>query len=194
MVQCGAVWCSVIQIDMGDDLRDSCVPAVWVDDNAMQCGAVWCGVVRCGAVWCGVVRCGAVGCGVVRCGAVWCGVVRCGAVCSSVLNWHGRRFETPVCLLCDSLRMQSSVLQCVSLWCSVVRCDTVCDEFIYTNFFFSLHILLRVACCLHVLQCVTEWSNSVFLFPLLLSPSHLLRFLHLPPFRVLFLAAELLGA
>jgi len=36
-VECGAVWCSVV-----------------------QCGAVWCSVVQCGAVWYSVLQCVAV--------------------------------------------------------------------------------------------------------------------------------------
>jgi hypothetical protein len=48
VVQCGAVWCSVV-----------------------RCGAVRCGVVLCGAVWCSVVQCGAVWCGAVRCCVVY---------------------------------------------------------------------------------------------------------------------------
>jgi len=57
VVQCGAVWCSVV-----------------------QCGAVRFSVVQCGSVWCSAVQCGAVCCSVVQCGSVWCSAVQCGAV------------------------------------------------------------------------------------------------------------------
>ena len=47
-MQCGAVWCSVV-----------------------QCVALWCSVVQRGALCCSVSQCGAVWCRAVHCGA-WC--------------------------------------------------------------------------------------------------------------------------
>ena len=75
VVQCGAVWCSVVQ----------CV----VQCGAV-CGAVWCSVVvQCGAVWCSVwysvVQYGAVWCSVC---SVWCSVVQCVVQCGELAYTH----------------------------------------------------------------------------------------------------------
>ena len=51
MLQCSAVWCSVV-----------------------QCSAVWCSVVQCGAAWCSVVQLVAGWCSVLLCVAVCCSV------------------------------------------------------------------------------------------------------------------------
>jgi len=59
LVQCVAVWCSVLQF-----------------------GVVCCSLLQCVAVWCSVLQFGAVCCSLVQCVAVWCSVLQFGAVCS----------------------------------------------------------------------------------------------------------------
>ena len=59
MLQCGAVWCSVVH-------------CVAVCGSVVQCGAVRCSVLQCGAVWCSVVQCVALCCTVLHCVAVCC--------------------------------------------------------------------------------------------------------------------------
>ena len=68
MLQCVAVWCSVLQR-----------VAVWC--SVLQRVAACCSVVQRVAVCCSVLQCGAVCCSVLQCGAVWCSVLQRVAVC-----------------------------------------------------------------------------------------------------------------
>ena len=110
MLQCVAVWCSLVQraavCDRACTFRCSVLQRVAVPQyfSLVQCGAVWCSVVQCGAVWCSVVQCGVVWCCVVQCVAVCCSVLQCVAVCCNVLQC------VAVC---------RSVLRCVAVYCSV---------------------------------------------------------------------------
>jgi len=103
VLQCVAVWCTVL-----------------------QCGALCCSVVHCVAVWCTVLQCGAVCCSVVHCVAVWCTVVQCGAVCCSVVHCVAVRFgsDTVMCgghsiflrILLASKNPQKSARQSFYIW------------------------------------------------------------------------------
>ena len=67
MVQCGAVWCSV-------------VPCVAVRCSALQCVAVRCMALQCVAVCCSALHGGAVRCMALQCVAVCCRALQCVAV------------------------------------------------------------------------------------------------------------------
>jgi len=73
MLQCVAVWCSVVQ-------------CVAVCCSVLQCVAVCCSVLQCVAVCCGVLQCVAVCCSVLQCVALCCSVLQCVAVCCSVMQ------------------------------------------------------------------------------------------------------------
>ena len=70
VVQCGAVWCIVLQRG-----------ALWF--IVLQCGSSCCSVLQRVVMWCSVLQCVAVRCSVVHCGAEWCRVVQCVAVCTA---------------------------------------------------------------------------------------------------------------
>ena len=147
MVQCGAVWCSVV-----------------------TCGAVWCGDVQCGAVR----HLSAAGLHLVVCGILMRCIVTSHQAALRIKAVYKGRVQRPCTptrktnALCrragDSLshsllpmHIQSevaavccSVLQCVAVCCSVLQCVAVCCS-----------VLQCVAVCCSVLQCVAVYCSEL---------------------------------
>ena len=92
VVQCGAVWCSVLQ----------CVALVVLD---VFFRLVSTGVLQC--MQCDVLHCIAVCCSVLQCVAVWCSVLQCFALIALDLLFH---------------LVSTSVLQRIAMSCSVLQC------------------------------------------------------------------------
>jgi len=101
VVQCGAVWCSVVQrvIVRLSDLTNHSPRGIC---NVLQYVAVCCSVLQCVAVWCSVVRCGAVG----HDAAV--------GFCKPLSQWYVQRVV-----------VRCSMLQRASVCCIVVHCGAV---------------------------------------------------------------------
>ena len=73
MLQCVAVWCSVLQCGGGVVAHGlGVMRGQGRDGSVVQCGSVWCSVVQCVAVWCSVLQCVAVCCAAVAHIVVWC--------------------------------------------------------------------------------------------------------------------------
>jgi len=78
VLQCVAVWCSLVQCVVAliyQVFAEFSLACAGDDDFfVLQCVAVCCSVLQCGAVWCSVVQCVAVCCSVLQCVAVCCSV------------------------------------------------------------------------------------------------------------------------
>jgi len=106
LLQCVAVWCSVV-----------------------QCGAVWCSVVQCGAVLCSMLQCVAVH--YVRCSGFHPRSIRMTVLLSRSICFRGVSLCVAVCYnVFQCVSVCFSVLQCVAMCCSVLQCVTVCSSMI----------------------------------------------------------------
>jgi len=91
VLQCGAVWCSMLQCVVMCQSASLLIYGTCVAVRCCVlylCVAVCCSVLQCAAVCCSVLQCVAVCCSVSvsQCVAVCCSVLQCAAVCRSVLQ------------------------------------------------------------------------------------------------------------
>jgi len=132
VLQCVAVWCSVLQCH--PTAKDASGYSFGVCCSVLQCVAVCYSVLQCGAVRCSVTLqlrtsadmalvCVAVHRSVLQCVAVWCSVLQCQPTAKNICG-----YGFGVCC---------SVLQCVAVCCSLLQClflaQKVCDAIIHTH-------------------------------------------------------------
>jgi len=133
VVQCGAVWCSVLQCvavlhDISGQIRVAgCAQCV---AGVLQCVAVCCSALQCIAVCCSVLQCVA---GVLHCVAVWCRVLQCVALYCSVLQ-------------CVAVSYIYRVLQCIAVSHSRSPRAAATPIVGACNKFCKVHLLLYQLC------------------------------------------------
>ena len=136
VVQCGAVCCSVLlSMGLGTYIY------VYIAVNGLTfenvCLLLWGLTFGLGIyiyyiyVCCSVLQCAAVCCSVLQCAAVFCSVLQCVAVCCSMLLFIGLGIYIYVYITSNELTfwecvLIAVVLQSVAVHCSVLQCVAVC--------------------------------------------------------------------